>query len=362
MKIALVIYGLNASGGAERAVTGLANFLCSNHDTTIITLNKGESFYEIDPIVNLKYCFDKIKTKTNLFKSLHDSFYRINELKKIIDNENSDVVISFMTIANINSIIACKILNKPIVVSERANHAVFKLSKIKEIARNLTYKYAQKLVVQTQGNKDFYSQYFNNLKIDIIPNAIGENLQRQRTLKNSRENIILNVGSFKEGKAQDLLIRAFANLKNKTWKLVFLGKGPNLIRCIELAKELKVSNRIEFLGAQNDVAKYYNIAGMFVFTSEHEGFPNALLEALYFGIPTISTNCPHGPKDLITCGKNGYLIPVGNQTVLENKMEYLINNLKIRQQFSTAAIELSKKYEIKNIGTKWHDLIKSIEL
>ncbi len=121
-----------------------------------------------------------------------------------------------------------------------------------------------------------------------------------------------------------------------------------------------VADQIDFEGAQKDVASYYNKATMFVFTSEHEGFPNALLEALYFGLPSISTNCPHGPADMITDGENGFLVPVGDEEALAKKIEVLMKDEILRQSFSQNALESTKKYEMEHIAAQWMQVINEV--
>lgn len=359
MKITFIIYSLS-SGGAERAVTGLANSWCQEHKISIITLVKTVPFYEINTKVKLSHCFEETKTKTNVFQSLKNGFIRIHRLYSTLKAERPDVVISFMHTSNIYAIWASKLLNIPCIISERANHDVYRLPKTHEVLRNLSYPHSAALIVQTEGNRTYYQEILPSVKKFIIPNAIAPSLKSKRVPNEKREKIILNVGSFKNGKAQDLLIRAFANINNTDWRLVFLGKGPNLNKYKELAVHLGIANKIGFKGAQKDVARYYNKAGLFVFTSEHEGFPNALLEALFFGIPSISTNCPHGPSDMIQDGENGFLVPVGDENALAYKMQMLMESEKLQEKFTETALESTKKYEMEPIAEEWMRVIKSV--
>ena len=360
MKITFVIYSLE-SGGAERAVSGLANHFSSAHEVSIITLVKSEPFYKLDPNINLHYCLNDSKKSTNLFSSFTDGIERIRKLIYWFKQDQSEVVVSFMTKTNIYSIWSAKLLGIPCIVSERANHERNRLPSLLEKLRNISYKRADALVVQTIGNKNYYTNLFKDTFIKVIPNAIDNvfALNNIKSRKNN-QNIILNVGAFRNGKAQDVLIRAFSKLKLPDWRLVFLGKGPNLNKFRDLAEQLGVIAQVEFMGAQKDVASYYNKASLFVFTSEHEGFPNALLEALYFGIPSISTNCPHGPSDMIQDGKNGFLVPVDDEDTLAQKIQILIESEKLQQKFSNAALESTKKYEMETIAVKWLEVIKSV--
>lgn len=360
-KICFVINSLTA-GGAERAVSGLANhFIQLGHEVCIITFVKMSPFYTLNEKIELAHCLDGSTGKITFIDRSLNSVRRFRKLYENLKRLKPDVVISFMTVANIYTLLTTKLLRLPCIISERANHNIVVLTKGLRITRNLCYPWSKALVVQTEMNKAFYSGILEEKKIAVIPNAIAPNLQTLKsTSKVSRANTILNIGSFKDGKAQDLLIRAFARLPKNNWKLIFLGDGNNRKRFEGLAEEMGVGAQTYFLGNQKNVANYYNSEGLFVFTSEHEGFPNALLEALYFGMPTISTDCPHGPSELIENGHNGYLIPVGDENALKKKLEILMNDGKLQHRLGENALKTTKKYEMSQIAEQWKQLIKKI--
>ncbi|SIS51237.1 GalNAc-alpha-(1-_4)-GalNAc-alpha-(1-_3)-diNAcBac-PP-undecaprenol alpha-1,4-N-acetyl-D-galactosaminyltransferase [Zobellia uliginosa] len=361
-KIAFVIYSLG-SGGAERVVTGLANDLIKRHDIIIITLIKATPFYSLDQRIQIVHCSEEIKTNTNVIRSLLDGVNRVKAIQKFIKQFHIELLISFMTTSNIYSIWAAKWSKIPCIISERANHNVDIPPKSLIKLRNYSYKYCDFLIVQTEGNKEYYTKIISPNKIVVIQNPVGKLLQSKRQLNlnsNHRKQHILNVGSLKSGKAQDLLINAFANIPNVDWKLIFVGDGPLKQELIKLAENLGVSNQTLFVGKKKDVHTYYNEASIFVFTSEHEGFPNALMEALFFGIPSISTNCPYGPSDLISDGENGFLIPVGNQKILESKLIELMKNKELQDKFRTKAIESTKNLRVDIISEKWEKYINQL--
>lgn len=358
MKICFLIYSLG-SGGAERAVTGLANHWVKHHEVSIITLVKSKPFYQLADSVNLVYCLKEVKSTTTIKSSILDGFKRISRVIALVRQANSNVVLSFMLTSNIYAIWAAKWLHLPCIISERSNHDINRIPKIHEIIRNFSYRFANTLVVQTNGNKTYYDSVLKKVPKKIIPNAVASDLKSYRVLDENKEKLILNVGSFKNGKAQDVLIKAFARLQPRDWRIVFLGDGPNLEKYKILASELGVEDRIDFKGAKKNVSAYYNQAKLFVFTSEHEGFPNALLEAMYFGLPSISTNCPHGPADMISDGENGFLVPVGGVDILAEKMELLMNSEALQDKFRNNALKSTQKYEMEAIAHKWMEVIKT---
>ncbi|MDO6518277.1 glycosyltransferase family 4 protein [Zobellia uliginosa] len=353
-RIAFLIYNLG-SGGAERVVSSLANSLVDHYKVTIITLVKTEPFYTLRPEIDLLHCRDEIKTVTNPISSVYDGLVRIKTIYKLLKKNRIELLIGFMTTANIYAIWASKLAKIPCIISERANHEIYKLPKSIIKIRDFSYPHTNLLVVQTEGNKKFYENVIASSKIVVIQNPISPSLQSERELprKEVDKKIILNVGSFKSGKAQDLLISAFANIPNDDWELILVGDGPNKKKFMQLADDLNISEKTSFEGKRTDIHNYYKKASIFVFTSEHEGFPNALMEALFFGVPSISTNCPHGPADLIQDKKNGYLVPVGDQVLLEEKMKRLMSQADLRTKFSQNSIKSTEKLKMATISEIW---------
>src|SRR5690606_22940547 len=113
------------------------------------------------------------------------------------------------------------------------------------------------------------------------------------------------------------------NIKNEDWALHIIGDGVNRNAYESLIKSLNIEHKVKLLGNKTNVDTYYNESSVFVFTSRFEGFPNALTEAMYFGLPSISTDCPSGPSELITDGYNGFLISVEDQQALEVQLKKL---------------------------------------
>jgi GalNAc-alpha-(1->4)-GalNAc-alpha-(1->3)-diNAcBac-PP-undecaprenol alpha-1,4-N-acetyl-D-galactosaminyltransferase len=141
------------------------------------------------------------------------------------------------------------------------------------------------------------------------------------------------------------------------WRVIIIGKGPNKKKLINLIESLNLSNQIEILSNIKNIHDYYMKASLFVFTSKAEGFPNALLEAMHFGLPCISTDCNYGPSDLITDGKDGFLVPVNNQEALIEKIDKLIKDDELKAFFSKNAAETSLNYTSEKVTEKWKNVI-----
>ena len=132
---------------------------------------------------------------------------------------------------------------------------------------------------------------------------------------------ILTVGTLKQQKNHGLLLRAFALLDRSDKTLMFVGEGPEHTRIEELARELGVRGQVRMAGFQHKTAAFYHSADLFVLSSNYEGMPNVLGEALASGTNVVSTDCPSGPREILEGGKYGMLTPVGDVAALHRAIE-----------------------------------------
>lgn len=358
-KIAFVIASLNA-GGAERVLTNIANDLVKSFDVTIILLHKCTPFYELDKNISITYCLESYNPNPNILQSLKNHFLIFYSVLKILKKNKIDVGIGFMTTSNIHLAMASKVNGNPCIISERIHPEHHHLGRFWQILRNISYPFAKILVVQTESIKKYFEAFVKSDKIEVIKNPLSIQLMDKRENYVNRKNIILNVGRLDDQKHQELLIRAFSNLNNENWEVILVGEGQLRKEYENLIFTLGLEQKISLVGNVTNIEDYYNIASIFVFTSRYEGFPNALTEAIYFGLPCISTDCPTGPSEIIESGKNGFLIPVGDQDELENKLKSLISDENLRQEFSRKGIESSNDFHPQVINTIWKSLINKI--
>jgi glycosyltransferase involved in cell wall biosynthesis len=132
---------------------------------------------------------------------------------------------------------------------------------------------------------------------------------------------ILTVGSLKDQKNHSLLLRAFARLPRSEARLMLLGQGQNEAMLRALGGELGIADRVTFAGFHPDTSPFYATADLFVLSSNYEGLPTVLIEALGFGLPVVSTDCPSGPAEILDGGRHGKLVPVGDVEALARAME-----------------------------------------
>ncbi|CAN0605851.1 unnamed protein product, partial [Ectocarpus sp. 12 AP-2014] len=138
-------------------------------------------------------------------------------------------------------------------------------------------------------------------------------------------------------KGQDIVIKAFSQINPSNWQLHLVGEGPKRKEYTNLINQLGMKDKILLTGRNNEISRYYLRSKIFVFPSRFEGFPNALTEAMYMGLPSISTDCPTGPSELIKDGMNGFLTPLNDINLFSEKIKELIDNTEMRDQMGRNA-------------------------
>jgi glycosyltransferase involved in cell wall biosynthesis len=142
--------------------------------------------------------------------------------------------------------------------------------------------------------------------------------------------VILAVGRLEMQKRFDLLIRALAGVRrSREARLVILGQGPLLQDLKELAAELGVEEAVDFPGFDLNPFRYMRHAVVLALTSDQEGLPNVLIEALYCGLPVVSTDCPSGPKEVLQGGRWGQLVAPGDLAELVQALETTLSRGRV---------------------------------
>ena len=169
---------------------------------------------------------------------------------------------------------------------------------------------------------------------------------------------ILTVGRFTQEKNHALLLRAFAKMPKPGARLLLLGEGPDEIMLRALASELEIADSVIFPGFFPNPASFYATADLFVLSSDYEGLPTVLIEALSFGVPVVSTDCLSGPAEILGNGNYGTLTPVGDPEALAqaltDALDAPVDAAALRQRAADFAPEV--------IGLKYLNLLNSAKL
>ena len=164
---------------------------------------------------------------------------------------------------------------------------------------------------------------------------------------------ILTVGRLKDQKNHALLFRAFARFAHRDARLMLLGQGQNETTLRALAAELGITDRVIFAGFHADPSPFYATADLFVLSSDYEGLPTVLIEALSFGLPVVSTDCPSGASEILGNGRWGWLVPVGDADALSRTMDDALNASLDHEALKRRAADFSPE----NAARKYLDLL-----
>lgn len=330
-------------GGMERAALNFAISLSKiGYEVRIFTVSNNVICFDIPD--GIEVVSGKKRTKDLWMAPL--SLYRLRKFSKKFQ---PDYVLSFSGKMSAYIIIALMGLKTPVIPLHRGNPDM-KYGLINNWLNMALFPKCVALVVQTNQAKKIFARKFNHKNVIVVPNPIRDIIMYKNI---PRENIIVKVSRLVNGKGLDNLIRIFATLNPKGWCLQIVGDGPLRGELEQLAKELEIVDKVIFTGFQKDIDLYLSQASIFAFASESEGFPNALLEAMCSGLACVSFDCPTGPSDIIIDGENGFLVDMGRNEDYANKLEKLMTNKALRNEFSKEAIKLKEQHDPNKISKRF---------
>lgn len=367
MRLTLVIPSLY-SGGAERVLSIMANYWATKGwKITLLTFFGNQPpFYHLDSRINY-IPLHIARDSSNLIAAVKNNLYRIYKLRLAITASNPDIVISFMSEANVTTLLATRGLNVSVLVSERNNPEI-RLSKssIWLKLRQMTYPFAERVIVQTQRALNYFA---SNLQpsICVIPNPVllpTNKSSKPQELFNKLpgQKLLITVGRLESQKGFDLLLQAFANLKDyfPEWQLIILGEGILHLYLKDLCHQLQLNSRVYFLGRVKNIYEFLQEADIYVMSSRFEGFPNALCEAMASGLPVISTDCPNGPREIIRDGIDGLLVPNEDVLALTAAMKLLMSDEEKRKRLAINALDITERFSIDKIMEMWEVIVIDI--
>ncbi|MEN9304708.1 MAG: hypothetical protein RL264_3137 [Bacteroidota bacterium] len=336
-------------GGIERSLTTLANeFQSLGHEVYFITCLKDDHFYQLHEAIKI-YEPNFKRTVSKLNKLL---FYPrlIRYIRKKVNTIIPDRVLVFGDWFSPIALLALKGTKYPVYISDRTIPDYKFRFPIPQLKQWL-YPKAAGFIAQTQRAKDFkLKQFGDKLPVEIIPNALPEFVNvNSDSVK--REEKIIYVGRFAWEKDPEILIRAFAqvSMNHPTWTLEMAGTGPILEPIKDLVKEHSLEAHVCFLGKVSDVASLYQSASILVLPSVVEGFPNTLIEAMSFGLPTVCfSDIPF--EDIITHSVDGWVVKERTPETLAEAIQLLIKKENFRTELGTQATYSVKRFEKQNIA------------
>lgn len=345
-------------GGAERVIANLSNQFIEDHiNVVVITPARDEHDYYLQPSIKRYYYGDCVSwSSPRVIRSLK----RIRYIREICKRENLDVLISFLPGTVTYGSIATLGIRTKSIASERNDPNRTYPTRMKRVWGKLAFGLANFSVFQTPDAR-FWFQDRVQKKSRIILNPVADVFYC--TPRNPIPNLFVSCGRLVEQKNQIMLIEAFAiALKtNPDIRLNIYGEGYMHDVLQEKIDCLHMNEAIKLCGSTDDVPRALSDAEYFVLSSDFEGAPNALMEAMAMGIPSISTDCPCGGPRMLNNGEKVIeLVPVGDTMALSDAICHLVQNKKLAYDLAEAGKIRSKDFTTGAVKEQWLDAIEKL--
>lgn len=347
MKLTFFSGGLSG-GGTERVICNLANFLADQkHQCTVLTMSEEKAGYELNEKIKV---FSLIKNSERK-NTIYDNLLRVIRLRRYLRDTECDTYIGFLPRTIVMLLALRSNTTARMVVSERADPSHY--HKLTQLLLKLLAKRADQWVFQTDDAKAWYGDKV--ISSVVIPNAINPVFIRP-AYEGERRNVIVGAGRLNTQKNFALLINAFGDIAEEfpDYSLTIYGEGRKRAELEKLARERGVAERVFLPGYVSSLGDEIQDASLFVLSSDYEGMPNALIEAMALGLPCISTDCPiGGPKYLIEDNLNGSLTAVNDRQMLKEEMRKLLSDKSKAERMGQEATKIKDKLDPKVIYSRW---------
>lgn len=352
MRIAMLIGSLS-KGGTERVAVNLTDYLLKKgHQVTVVSQYIKEIEYPINEAA--KRIISDI-TEAETTKSRVINFYRrFMKLRRIWQSEKPDIILSFIGKNNMMAIMTNYFLPAPVVVAVRgAPEEEYPTLFERHITRFL-FRFADGIILQTEASRTFFPATVNR-KATVLRNPMESRFFLPR-FEGERDKTIVVVGRLEGFKNHLMLLKAFSELTERypEYQLIIHGEGVMRKALEDEVALLGLAKRVSLPGASDHIEQDIYRAGMYVLSSDAEGVPNSLIEAMLLGLACIATDCPcGGPADLIRHGENGLLTPIKDAKKMKENLQYLIENPHLAEQMGKKAHSIQALFDPQIVYETW---------
>ncbi len=347
-----------AMGGAERVVAVLSSALArAGQDVYVLKYFGKDNEYPVGggvKVLNLSGGKEEAYKQINVIK-------RVWLLRKMIKRVKPDFVLPFLFPVAQAVFFASVGIKTNVFQSIRISPSIAPSSKFQRFLRDYFVYQSECSFVQNEQQRQYFKPSVRH-KIHVLYNPVSEDLFEVTPDFSNDIYTVCTAGRLENQKNFKLLIESFtqAFASNNKAMLQIYGEGNRKRELQDYIAEKGMTDRIMLMGRTNNIKEVYQKADLFVLSSDFEGMPNALLEAMACGLPCISTDCPTGPSDLIDNEVNGLLVPVRDNQQLSLAMSYMYEHPERARKMGVKAKEaIRQKCQADNIARKMIEICET---
>ena len=347
-------------GGAERVMSVLANGLATmGHTITLVTdyekVNEYPVISQVERIVLDGELGQRVKS------DITRTISRVIRLRKLCKTKKVDVMVSFMYLNNFRALLTTCGLKTKNLISVRIDPKIGYRGKAAKLIAKWLYPMTDGCVFQTEEAQAWFAPSIQK-KSRIILNSVSERFFQTEPMP-MQEKKIVTCGRLDSQKRFDLLINAFHKVCDDfpEYHLEIFGIGNLQEELQEQINSLGRQDRIRLMGRSEDVPNTINTASAFVMSSDFEGLPNALMEAMALHLPVISTDCGGGgARALIEDGVDGLIVPCNDVDALAEAIRLTLADPEAAKRRGEKAGEKAQGFATENVVSQWESYIQAI--
>jgi len=382
-KIHIVLGHAYGIGGTIRTVLNLAAYLAEHHEVELISVLRRRELpvFAFPPGVRVTalddsrrsvkrnqlsaWLYRRLSTTPSVLVHPEDYAYKASSLwsdlmfMRHLRSLRSGILVTTRPAYNL---IAARYARPGVIcIGQEHNSFVAHRSELAAAIRR-DYSKLDALVVLTHDDLRDYGEILASAptRVARVTNALPPDLEGERSKLASRT--VVSAGRLGGGKGYDRLIAAFAPVarRHPDWRLRIYGQGRKRAMLQRLIFEHDLYNNVHLMGTTPRLGEELSKASVFALSSRYEGFGMVLIEAMSKGLPVVSFDCPRGPKEIISPGRDGILVPDGDIEALSQGLLELVEDEGKRRRFGAAALEKAQTYDISVIGREWDELLEEL--
>lgn len=351
-KIAVVIANLATPGGAEKVAADLINeFSRCGYEVTLITFEATQQVV-LQPEAKQHIHLPLPSQSGGLFTQINLLLKRAWAFRKLFKQHQFDHIFSFLEAANV----PCALASRQSVLSMHLDPKVM-TSKEWFLVKYL-YPRVRAVIAVSRNMRSLLKQRAGLKNLHCIYNPIDTQTIKQKAQEQPEiainEPFIVAVGRLTQQKRFDRLLEAYAqsDIAEKV-RLVIVGSGEKQAELEQKVEALGLQQRVTLTGYQSNPYAYMQSALFLVMSSDHEGYPLTLLEALALSCPLVSVDCPTGPREIIQHEYNGLLVPHQDTQALAQAIWCLANDTALYEGLKANTKQSVQANDIKVVAQRW---------